>query len=132
VYKLLLHEDAKHDLLELRQTDRAAAQRIMAFLEQLKGDQDLLDRMTQDHYGQRGSRALFHIRKWVVQWRLNRNLLRFKLWDLEEQDVHYRVIYAFVPKQMHYCILGIAPKSWNYQAGDYTNRMLKAYDELAL
>lgn len=127
---LFVHDDAKDDLLALRKKDPWAAGRIVALLEQLAADPDLLDRLTQHDYGA-GGRTDIHVSRWESQWRQGRNLWRFKAWDLEKIGLRYRVIYAFEPKNNHYHVLAIAPREFDYDPNHpISQRILRAYEEL--
>ena len=127
---LFVHDDAKADLLALRDSEPQAAGRILALLEQLEGDPDLLDRLTQHDYGAYGS-ADFHVSKWQEQWRKGRDLWRLKVWGLEEKGLYYRIVYAFEPRKQHYHILAIAPREFDYDADHpIGQRILRAYEEL--
>lgn len=127
---LFIHEDAAADLRALRQTELQAAARIVALLEELKGNPDLLDRLTQHDYGAYQS-ADFHVSKWQAQWRQGRDLWRLKMWDLEDQGLRYRIVYAFIPQKQHYPILAIAPREFDYDSNHPTSqRILRAYAAL--
>ncbi len=128
---LFVHDDAKADLLALRKTEPQAAGRILALLEQLEGDPDLLDRLTQHDYGAYGL-ADFHVSKWQEQWRKGRDLWRLKVWDLEANGLRHRIVYAFVSGKQHYHVLAITPRrDFNYEERDpITQRILRAYQEL--
>lgn len=127
---LFVHNDAKADLLALRAKEPQAAGRILAILEQLEGDPDLLDRLTQHDYGAYGS-ADFHVSKWLEQWRKGRDLWRLKVWDLEEKGLRHRIVYAFEPGKQHYHVLAIAPREFNYdEKHPIAQRILRAYEEL--
>lgn len=39
-----------------------------------------------------------------------------KVWDLEDKDLRYRVVYAFEPRRQHYHVLAVAPREFNYDA----------------
>lgn len=52
-------------------------------LEHLDGNQDLLDRLSQQDFGV-AKAADFHVSKWVEQWRRGTNLWRLRVWDLRE------------------------------------------------
>lgn len=99
-------------------------------MEELKGDPDLLDRLTQHDYGAHQS-ADFHVSKWQAQWRQGRDLWRLKIWDLEDQGLRYRVVYAFMPQKQHYHILAIAPREFDYDSNHpISRRILRAYTSL--
>ena len=74
IASLIIHDDAKADLLALRRSEPRTAGRVLALLEQLEDDPDLLDRLTQHHYGS----ADFHVSRWQTQWRKGRNLWRIE------------------------------------------------------
>ena len=127
---LFIHKDAIADLSALRQKELKAAARIVALLEELKGNPDLLDRLTQHDYGAHQS-ADFHVSKWQAQWRQGRDLWRLKVWDLEDQGLRYRIVYAFIPQKQHYHILAIAPREFDYDSNHpISPRILRAYESL--
>lgn len=127
---LFVHDDAKADLLALRDSEPQAAGRILALLEQLEGDTDLLDRLTQHDYGTHHS-ADFQVSKWLEQWNRGRDLWRLKIWDLEDKGLRYRIVYAFQPRKQHYHVLAIAPREFNYDTSHpISQRILRAYEEL--
>lgn len=128
---LFIHDDAKADLTALLEKDPRAAGRILALLEQLEGDSDLLDRLTEHDYGARG-RAEFHVSKWQEQWHKGRDLWRLKVWDLENKGLRYRIVYAFVPLKRRYHVLAVTPRrDFNYEERDpLSQRIFRAYEEL--
>ncbi len=127
---LFVHGDVKADLELLWGREPQAAGRILAFLEQLEGDPDLLDRLAQHDYGAHRS-ADFHVSKWQAHWRKGRDLWRLKIWDLEDKGLRYRIVYAFEPRRQHYHVLAVAPRKFNYDASHPINRcILRAYQAL--
>lgn len=127
---LFVHDDATADLEALWETEPQAAARIADLLEQLEGDSDLLDRLTQHDYGAYHS-ADFHVSKWQEHWRKGRDLWRLKVWDLEDKGLRYRVVYAFKPREQHYHVLAIAPREFDYDTSHpISQRILRAYQEL--
>ena len=127
---LCVHDDAVADLEALWASEPRAAARIAVLLEELEGDMDLLDRLTQHGYGVRGYDD-FNVSKWLKYWNTGRDLWRLKIWDLEEKGLKYRIIYAFVPRTHHYHVLAIAPRNFNYDTDHpISRRILRAYEEL--
>ncbi|OAI06753.1 hypothetical protein [Methylomonas methanica] len=127
---LFIHEDAEDDLEEIWSKDIEAAARVTVLLEELKGNDDLLDRLTQHDFGSYGT-ADFHVSKWIEQWNKGNNLWRLKIWDLEDNDVKYRIVYAFIPAKKRYHVLGVVPREFNYAANnELTIRILNAYQNL--
>ncbi len=129
---LFIHDDVINtDLEALWENEPQAASRVLALLEQLEGDPDLLDRLTQHDYGAHHS-ADFHVSKWQEQWRKGRDLWRLKVWDLEDKGLRYRVVYAFIPRKQHYHVLAIVPRrDFDYEERDpISQRILRTYQEL--
>jgi hypothetical protein len=128
---LYIHEDAKADLKEIYRKAPKTAACIEVFLQEIKGNQDLLDRLTQQDYGPEGY-APFHVSGWFQQWNKGKNLWRLKLWDLESKGIKYRIIYAFIPHQRKYYVLAILSRNnFNYEENDpRTKRILDAYEAL--
>jgi hypothetical protein len=132
LYRLFIHEDALEDLDRLWVRDEVAAARIVALIQQLKGDQVLLDHLTQHGYGKRSADE-FDVSKWHRQWKLGRDLWRLEAWDLEQQGLRYRVIYAYVTGERRYYVLGVLPREqvdYDNPEDPITRRILRAYDEL--
>jgi len=128
---LFIHDDAKGDLEDLWNSCPQAAAKIAVTLQELKGNPDLMDRLTQEDYGAYGT-ADFSIKKWIEQWYQDRNLWRLKIWDLEGDGLQYRIVYAFVPLKKHHHILAIVPREeFNYEASHpITQRIRLAYENL--
>jgi hypothetical protein len=131
LFALFVHDNAKADLKRLLKSEPKAAGRILALLEQLEADPDLLDRLTQHDYGAYG-RADFHVSKWQEQWRKGRDLWRLKVWDLEDKGLRYRIVYAFIPGRKRYHVLAIVPRrGFNYEERDpVTQRIIRDYQDL--
>lgn len=125
-----MHDDATADLEALFKEKPKVAGRIVALLEELDADPDLLDRLTQHDYGAHRE-ADFHVSRWQEHWRSGRDLFRLKVWDLEDKRLRYRIVYAFIPSKQHYHILAIAPRKFNYDPlHPISRRLLRAYEEL--
>jgi hypothetical protein len=130
LYSLYIHDDAKADLAGLLRRVPRTAGRIVSVLKELAEDQDLLDRLTQHDFGKLPP-ADFHVSRWVEQWNKGRNLWRIKVWDLEDRGIKYRIVYASVPNRRQYHVLGVVPRSFNYEEDHpLTRRILAAHDDL--
>lgn len=131
MFKLFIHEHAQADLDELWSTAPTVAARITVLLQEIKGNQDLLDRLTQQGFGENRVAARFHVSQWVAQQRKRRNLWRVKAWDLENLGLRYRVVYAFVAQKHIYHVLAVAPREFDYdEQHPLTQRIVRDYDEL--
>ena len=128
--QLFIHVDAKVDLERLWKEAPKAAARLAALLEELEGNQDLLDRLTQHDFGNYGT-ADFHVSKWIDQWNRGRDLWRLKVWDLEDKGLQYRVVYAFMPGKSQYHVLGIVSRDFDYDPNhELSRRIIAAYENL--
>lgn len=134
VYKLTIHQDAEADLDALWTSSPVAAADIAVFLEELAEDQWLLDRLSQHGFSLRADpdpTSNIDVSRWQRYWNRGKNLWRVKLWDLEAIGLQFRIVYAFVPETSRYHILGVLPRSFNYESDSpYTIRILAAYDGL--
>lgn len=124
-----IHEDADGDLNRLYEADATAAGQIVALLEELDGNFDLLDRLTQHNFGI-PSRSRFHVSRWQGQWNSGRNLWRLKMW--EEPAKGHRIVYAFEPSTQRHVVLAIVPRrEFNYEPDEViAERIFRAYDAL--
>lgn len=130
MYSLFIHDDARADLEALWDSDAVAAARITVLLQECEGNQDLLDRLSQQDYGSRRT-ASFHVAMWVAQQHQDRNLWRLKLWDLEGTGLRYRIVYAFKAQRRQYHVLAIAPRGFNYdESHPITRRIIEAWEQL--
>jgi len=130
VLRLFIHNDAEDDLERLWDSEPVAAAQVAALLEELEGNTDLLDRLTQQDFGAYGLED-FHVSEWKEQQRKGRNLWRLKIWDLEDKGIRYRIVYAFMTRQQDYSVLGIVPRDFNYDAShELTRRIVAAYENL--
>jgi len=130
LYSLHIHDDAIADLGSLWEEMPVAAARISVLLQELEGNQDLLDRLTQHNYGSYQSDDI-HISKWFEHWRKGKDIWRIKVWDLESKGLMYRIVYAFIPSTHEYHVLAVAPRDFNYETDHpITKRILRAYENL--
>lgn len=111
MYELIIHDDATADLREIAELNRPAAIRLGRFLQELRNDQDLLDRLTQNGFGGRPNaprpkEAKFNTGFWVAAQNQGMNLWRLRHFEV----LDYRVIYAFLAPET-YIVLGIAEKA---------------------
>ncbi|MCY1303216.1 hypothetical protein D9M69_698250 [compost metagenome] len=103
---------------------------MIALLEELEGDEDLLAQLAQDFF-RREPPGQFDTQYWVEVRYTGRNIFRMKYWDANHFLLPYRVIYAHKQEADEYYILGIVPREWDYDVEHkLSKRMFKAYDEL--
>lgn len=140
MYELIIHDDAVQDLREIIKLSKSAGLRIFALIEELKDDQDLLDRLTQHKFGGKPSRpapsdADFNISMWVAMQQKGHNLWRVRFFDPIVDG--YRIVYGYYPGSDVYVILGVFKKSKANKTGceydsnnSFARRISYAYQEL--
>jgi len=128
-YQLFIHADAKKDLAELQLKDRRAAALIVAMLEEIEGDQRLLDALTVHDFGDDGNEK-FHVSKWLEMWNKGLDLWRIRIWALD-RIAPYRVVYAYERGKQRYHVLGVFHRDFNYDPADARVKRVKdAYEQL--
>lgn len=118
----------------LKAREPKAAATIAALLEQAKADQGLLDAFTVHDFGVDRTETI-HVQQITTQQRRgrDRNLWRIKIWSMEDAGIKYRIVYALDPRVSRYTILGIVPRSFNYdESHPLTQRIVAAYDSLGI
>jgi len=133
VYRLRFHESAEDDLEDIQVSDPDGAYLLLTLLEELQGDQDLLDRLSQHGYDVRDSddwAANFNVKEFVSQQKQGRNLWRLRAWDFGASL--YRVVYAFQPQLRTYVVLGVFHKRhFDYEPENpLTRRVVADYEDL--
>ncbi len=129
-YSIIVHEHARRDLDELWQRDEDAAALIEVLLEDLDGDQALLDSLTIHKY-ERKQDPRFEVSKWFEQWNQRRDLWRLRPFYEPGDGPPYRVIYAYVPARRQYAVLAIAPREFDYDASHpLARRIIADYGDL--
>jgi len=129
LYSLKIDAAVVQDLQSIGATSSQARSRIAVLLQELKGSQDYLDRLSQDGFGPDRSTDVFNVREWVAQ--RSNNLWRLKDWSLERAGLQYRIVYVFLPKSRVYVILGITHRSWDYSdACQFGQRVVERAVEL--
>lgn len=133
MFSLVINPLAGADLKELlsskKADDKEAAAIVLAFLEQLKEDQYLMDSLTIHEFVDDN----IDVEHFASLWRIGYNMWRLKLATLKELNLQYRIIYAFEPLINRYHILGIVHRNFKYDKDDpRTKNIIAAYDELNL
>jgi hypothetical protein len=133
MYTLEVHPDAAQDIKELLQSDRRSTLKTVAFLQDLRGNQDLLDRLSQHDFHHHNIPE-FHVSRFSSQWDRGLNLWRIKFWDEEGRILRQRVFYAYDPANDVYWVLGVFRRDDAlYRRDDpRTARLLAAYESLEL
>ena len=111
-YGLQIHKDAKSDIDLLLESDPSAAAQIVAFLQELSGDNYLLDALTIQEYDDNR----ISVKKVEKLQRERWNVWRLTLCDLHppEDRLPYRILYAFDGRARVYHVLAIRHRSIVY------------------
>ncbi|MCH8071674.1 MAG: hypothetical protein IIA09_06985 [Proteobacteria bacterium] len=129
--QLEVHDEAEEDLERLLEDEPQAAGAILAFLQELRGDPDLLDCLTITDFGKYGEERFSATSWWNEQ--PQRNLWRVKIWDLENQGLQYRIIYAYAGQPRKYHVLAVVDRDnidYDDEQHPTTQRVRRLYDDL--
>lgn len=135
MFTLSIHTDAQRDLDAIDARNPQDAADLIVFLQELSGDQHLLSRLNEHGYSVIDTDdwvAGIDVSRWQSQWNRGKNLWRLKCWELENDGVRYRIVYAFKPQTSCYHVLGIFHRSeFDYESNNpRTERILRAYSDL--
>lgn len=129
---LSIHPDAAEDLRGLMETDKTAASRIVALLQQAKRDPKILASLLDHDFGAAHTEP-YHISKWFGLWNIGYNLWRLKIWTEPKGSLKYRIVYAYDPQSVHYHVLAVVHRDFDYRPDhDITKRILKTYRNLGI
>ncbi|MFD3301949.1 hypothetical protein [Aquipseudomonas alcaligenes] len=133
MFRLSLSPGSKSDIRSLKARDPDAAALLLAGLQEIQGNQELLDSLTIRDFDDvlPELNVSYDVKQWWQYWKRGRNLWRLRLMDDERLLSGYRVIYAFIPRETHYLVLGVVPRSFNYDPNHtITKRIIGEYDDL--
>lgn len=129
---LTIHPDAAGDLRRLMASDRFAAGKVAALLQQAKHDPKIIDSLLDHDFGADHTTA-YHVSKWFEFWNIGYNIWRLKIWIEPKGSLRYRIVYAYEPKSLQYYVLAIVHRDFDYKSDhEITNRILKAYGDLGI
>ncbi len=113
-------------------TDKFAAGKVAALLQQAKHDPKVIATLLDHDFGDDHS-AAYHVSKWFAFWNAGYNLWRLKIWIEPSGSLRYRIIYAYEPSTLRYHVLAIVHRDFDYQKDhEITRRIRKAYNDLGL
>lgn len=131
MYALHLSEGTKSDIIEIKGVDPEAAALALVVLQEIKGDQDVLDSMTIHDYQDvlSGSGASYEVKHWWEQFKKGKNLWRLRV--LESALLRYRIVYGYSQSEHSYYVLGLVKRDFNYESSHpISRRILGEYEEL--
>lgn len=134
MYKLNILPIVKEDIKIVGVSSKNAATKIVALLEQLNTNQELLGYLLEHNCGE-PEKDLFNVSKWQAYWQNGYDLWRLKLFNLENVGLRYRIIYAYALEnsvQIFY-ILAIVHRDFDYDpTHEITKRLIHSYVELGI
>lgn len=129
---LTIHPDAADDLRKLMLSDRFAAGKVIALLEQAKRDSKIIDSLLDHDFGADHS-AAYHVSKWYEFWNVGFNIWRLKIWIEPNSSLRHRIVYAYEPASLRYYVLAVVHRNFDYKKDhEITNRIFKAYRDLGI
>lgn len=129
---LSIHADAAEDLRQLMGSDKFAAAKVLALLQQAKHDPRIIATLLDHEFGEDHS-ATYHVSRWQNFWRAGYNLWRLKIWLEPKGSLRYRIIYAYQPVTLQYHVLAVVHRDFNYDKDhEITKRILRAYTSLGI
>lgn len=125
-----VHADAATDLRAIKRRDAAAAAVVLALLQQLQADPDVIDKLTQH-----GNNDVAGVRVNVKRWQSARSP-RGDLWRFRALDTpatSYRVVYGYHWPTRQICVLGAVHKDefdYDDHSSPFAQRVLAAWRSL--
>lgn len=113
---LSLHNDVREDLAAILASNPRAHAKISALIRQLRADTTLAQKLLDHGFGDDRKEEL-SISKWISVWNTGKDLWRLKSWDLEYQNLKYRLIYLYLRKEARFVVMAIVERG-NF---DYDN-----------
>lgn len=143
MYEYVIHNDATADIRGVLAKDRRIGLKLFKTVQQLRDDQDAMDRLTQRDWGgspnwPKPRTATFNTGPWVEAQDAKMNLWRLRFFD--DDLAGYRFIHAFFPAFNRYVLLAAVEKAefgmihderFNYELKHpISQRIANAYQQL--
>lgn len=131
-FELIPHDDVTLDLERLNTDKPDVVDRVVALIEQLLADPELVDDLLRDGYGgspskpQRG--AIFNVRAWGQAQKRELNLWRARDFELSREGHEFRIVYAVFAEEKLIYLLAVVEREWNYDfSHPISRRILNSY-----
>jgi len=123
-----VHAHAEADLERLWNTDEAAAATVTVTLQEIQGDPNLLDKLTQHGDNEFGTLRL-NVKRWTAA-KPPANVWRFRI--LDTPATSYRIVYGYHWQTRQLCVLAVAHKDdFDYElTSDLGRRILADWASL--
>jgi mRNA-degrading endonuclease RelE of RelBE toxin-antitoxin system len=128
LYELIPHDDLEEDLERLLGVDPKIVSQVLALIEQLQADPDLLDDLLRDGYGgtpwKPAPKAVFNVRAWGRAQDRGLNLWAVRDFELSRMGFEFRIVYAIFPESQLIYLLAIIERAWNYDVSSPISRRI--------
>ena len=106
-----VHNDAAGDLRRIALVDAFVAARLAAFIQQLRDDPQLVARLLDNGYGEKGKTEI-SVKQWTTLNRAwhGRVFWRVRSYDLESNGIDYRFLYLYNWRDLSHNILAVVLK----------------------
>jgi hypothetical protein len=102
-----VHDDATNDLKSILQTNRDDFNKLVAFIEQLKVDANLIEKLLEHGFGDDKSEPI-SVKKWLSIQKIEcKPVWRLRAWNLEDKGLAYRLLYIYDWHDKNYHIMAI-------------------------
>lgn len=137
MYRLFVEAPAVADLkamAALGAKAKLSAQRILVLLQEIKNSQAQMRELTTDRSGTDD----YDVGKYLEFWNAGTDLWKLKIYEFNHKRdawnlIPYRVLYAYDVRDSTFRVLGVVPRSFNYDKDhELTKRILASYTELGL
>ena len=131
MFTLQISPGASSDIVELKKNSPNEAASIIAILQEIKGNQRLLDLLLVHELEEQLSSGLdFNVSHWWEQYRVGKDLWRIRIITDNRILSSHRIVYGYVRGQQEYVVLGVVHRSFNYDAQHpISKRILAEYSE---
>ena len=128
--RFLVHADAKADLIAIGRSNAELGRRLIALVEELQSSPDWIEALTIHDFGSHQLQPI-HVSRWLEYWNQGKDLWRLKFWELENDRIAFRFVYALKRGHGDYYLLAVVHREFNYETGHaITSRILQVYESL--
>jgi len=128
--RLIVQPSAEADLDELYEIDEEAAATINVLLDEIYGNEQLIELLCRDRVARREDPA-FDNERFIELWNDGYTIYRLKMWDFDGALIPYRVLHAYDGRTDCTHILAILPREHSYDtAHEKVRRCVGDYDAL--
>ncbi|MFM2465127.1 hypothetical protein P0D87_15905 [Paraburkholderia sp. RL17-368-BIF-A] len=130
--QLIVEPNAESDLDELFETDPDAAAIIDVLLDEIYGDEELIQLLCANRTARLEDPA-FNNERFIELWDAGYTIYRLKIWDMDGGLLDQRVLHAYDGRSACTHILGILHRDYAYDtAHEKVRRCVEDYDAIGI